>query len=82
MKKIGSLLLGISLTLLASCSSINRGYKINVDVCVFSDEVGMFYCPVKDVKIAQDDGKDDYVVISIDDLNDMLEALMMASESK
>lgn len=75
MNKLAFVLLVILLLVLESCSALNRKYNLDVDVCVFKDEIGIFYCPVKNATIAQDKAKNDFVIISIDDLNEMIEEL-------
>lgn len=75
MKNLAFVLLVILALLLESCSSLVRKYNLEVDVCVFKDEIGMIYCPVKNATIAQDSAKNDFVIIPIEDLNELIEAL-------
>lgn len=72
MRLIATLLLLLSLTLLEACSSLSSVQSINIETCVFEDKIGYFYCPVQDISLFQSDKKNDYIVISIDDLNKML----------
>ena len=65
----------VLITVLTSCSSLQRKHELNVEFCALVENGTKINCPISETVITTNEGKRDFVVIRVSDVEKIAEAI-------